>query len=695
MQTKHSTLLATAVLVSCASSSAQDNNAARSNVGPSSRPQTIIVTGSSVGSAEAAPVSVLTGDELERRRGTSLGDTLSRVPGVSSTYFGPNANRPMIRGQDGERVRILANGGASADASTLSFDHAVPIDPLVIERLEVLRGPAALLYGGSAIGGAVNVIDNRIPTTAPDKLHAATLLRLGGAARERGASALLEGGSAAGGSGLAWHVDGFTRRQDDMRVPGFNITDEATGTVERRDRLVNSSSQSKGGAAGVSHVWQGGHAGFSVDTFRRNYGSIAEEAIRIDMRRERLAFEAQSQLQGTPFAQARVQAAATRYAHDELEEGAVGTQFRNRSQDARVELRHRPWALGGGSVSGTWGAQVERGRFSALGEEAFVPPSRSTHQAVFALEQWEPMKGTALVLGLRAERVQVDSAGDTDPAEPRFGAPVQRRFTPKSASFGVQHQATAAWQLLANVSTTQRAPAPHELYANGVHAATGAYEQGDAAQGLERARHLELGTVLRLGGLRLKLNAFNTRYGNYIALVPTGSNFDEVDAGGVVTDSFPVYAYLGVPARLRGGEVEAQWAIDLGSSTMGKVDLGFQLDVVRGTNQANGQPLPRLAPMRATLSADWSLGSTLLRVELQHAAKQNRVPAFDTATPAWTQLHLLASHRWSTSAGDLMAYAKLGNLTNELAFNAGTLGSVRERAPMPGRSVGAGVQWQW
>ncbi len=679
-----------AVLVLAAmNAAAQDatpatSNASNTTTSNPTRDQSVTVTGSSVGRGEAAPVSVLTGDELERRRGTSIGDTLSRLPGVSSSYFGPNANRPTIRGQDGERVRILANGGASADASTLSFDHAVPIDPLVIERLEVLRGPAALLYGGSAVGGVVNTIDNRIPSATQDGLHAGALLRLGGAARERGASALVEGGA----SGLAWHVDGFTRRQDDLRVPNFDVVaDEATGATETRDRIVNSSSRSQGGAAGVSRVWNGGHAGVSVDTFRSNYGSIAEEAIRIRMRRERVALQSQAEIDGGLISQVRAQAATTRYAHDEIEEGAVGTQFRNRAQDARVEASLRPLSLAGGTLTGTWGVQLEQGRFSALGEEAFVPPSRTRQAALFALESWAPSKGTEVSLGVRVERATIDSSGDAaDAEEPRFGDAVQRRFTPKSASLGMQWQASPSWQMLANVSSTQRAPASHELYANGVHAATGAYERGDTGQGLERARHVELGAQVKANGARVKLNAFSTRYANYIALVPTGEAFTEGE------DAFPVYAYVGVPARLHGAELEATWPLKVGASTF---DVGLQWEVARGTNRASAEPLPRLAPVRTTASLDWTHGASLVRLEVQHAAKQTRVPAYDTATPAWTQVHLLASHRWTMPAGDVMLYAKLVNLTNELAFNAGTLGTVRSRAPLPGRSLAAGVQWRW
>ena len=208
----------------------------------------VVITGNPLGGKEVeTPSSVLTGDALVLRRGSSLGETLDGLPGVSSSYFGPNANRPVIRGQDGDRIRVLSNAGASLDASSLSFDHAVPIDPLVVERIEVLRGPAALLYGGSAVGGVVNAIDNRIPKLPLAAVSGAVETRFGGASGERAVSALVEGG----GNGYALHADAFRRNTDDLHVPAFDRP-LANGTTERRTRIVNSASRAQGGALGAS-----------------------------------------------------------------------------------------------------------------------------------------------------------------------------------------------------------------------------------------------------------------------------------------------------------------------------------------------------------------------------------------------------------------------------------------------------------
>ena len=208
----------------------------------------VVITGNPLRSATSpAPVSVLSGDELVLRRAGSLAETLNSLPGVSSSWFGPNANRPIVRGLDGERVRVLSNAGASLDASTLSFDHSVPIDPLFVERIEVLRGPGALLYGGSAVGGVVNALDNRIPKAPVEGVAGAAEMRIGGAESERGGAALVE----AGNGRFAIHVDAFGRRTSDLRVPDHTPI-EAGAPLDRTDRVRNSAARTSGGSLGGS-----------------------------------------------------------------------------------------------------------------------------------------------------------------------------------------------------------------------------------------------------------------------------------------------------------------------------------------------------------------------------------------------------------------------------------------------------------
>jgi len=656
---------------------------------PAAPAQTVVITGNPLRSAQTAtPASVLTGDELVLRRGSSLGDTLDGLPGVSASYFGPNASRPIIRGQDGDRIRLLSNAGASLDASGLSFDHAVPIDPLVVERVEVLRGPAALLYGGAAVGGVVNTIDNRIPSQPMEPgVHGAVEARVGGAAAERGLSALVE----TGGPGFALHADAFARRTSDLRVPAYDRPDAAGGST-RETRVLNSASDARGGAIGGALQWDSGYLGASVDSYRNDYGIVAEDDVTIQMRRDRLALAGEWRTLGRPFSTVRVQAAFADYQHQEVEgSGEVGTTFKNRGGDGRLEAVHADLPLGGGTLSGVLGLQAESARFEALGEEAFVPATRTRQTALFAVEQWRGGAGLQLSAGLRLERVGVDSEGDADPAEPRFGGPKQRRFSPYSASLGAVWALGGGWDLSANAAATQRAPTSYELYADGVHAATASYERGDPDQAIERGRQVDLGLQWRGGAdgrSRVSASVFWSRFSNYIALLKSGEpDFIDEDGGAV-----PVYVFQGTPARLMGLEAEAGHRIWAGAADR-TLDLSGRLDLVRGDNLGSGEPLPRLAPLRLTLALDGRLGDWGWRAELQHAARQDRVPSDDVATDGWTMLNLSGSVRLRPGAGtDALAFLTLRNVGDAKAYSATTAATVRPLSPLPGRGLMAGLR---
>jgi iron complex outermembrane recepter protein len=643
---------------------------------------TVIVTGNPLASAEVAtPSSALSGNGLVLRRGSSLGETLDGLPGVASTYFGPNANRPVIRGQDGDRIRVLSNAGAALDASSLSFDHAVPIDPLVVERIEVLRGPAALLYGGSAVGGVVNAIDNRIPKARIDGVSGALETRLGGASSERALSAVVE----TAGDGFALHADAFGRKTDDLRVPAFDRPLEGGGS-ERRTRVANSASRAHGGAVGGSLVWDRGFLGASVDTYRNDYGIVAEDDITIQMRRDKLALAGEVRTPDGFITTLRSQAAGTDYQHQEIEgDGSVGTTFKTRGSDARVEAVHKALSLGTGSIEGTVGLQFESSRFSALGEEAFVPSTRTRQSAAFLVERWTWGDSGHLSAGVRAERVRVQSEGDADSAELQFGPSQARSFSPGSASIGAVLDPIPQWQLSFNWAYTERAPTSYELYANGAHAATGAYERGNPQQALERGRNLDLALGWKTGENSIKVGVFDSRFSNYIALEATGEP-DFVDGEG---GSFPVFAFRGVRARLYGLEFEGTWRAMAEART---VDLDAKLDIVRGVNRDSGEALPRLATRRATLGMNVVQGAWTARAEVQHASAQNRMPSTDVATSGWTLINLSASRLLSLGQSDALLFLKLQNVGDKLAYSASTIGTVRSLAPLPGRAVTAGLR---
>lgn len=657
---------------------------------------TVVVTGNPLRDPDPVqPTSVLGGTDLLLRRASSLGDTLDGLPGTSATRFGPSASRPILRGQDGDRIRLLSNAGASLDASALSFDHAVPIDPLVVERVEVLRGPAALLYGGSAVGGVINSIDNRIPTAALAGTGGVLELRAGGAADERAGSALVEGG----GAGWAWHADGFVRRTGALRVPTFDVmTPEG---IERRDRVANSDSHGEGGALGASRVWTDGHAGVSLDSFRSRYGVVADEAVRIRMQRDRLALGGEWRALPGWVSTLRAQASASDYRHVEIEgDGAIGTTFTHRGGDLRLEAVHRVLALPAGRLQGVWGLQAEDARFDARGEEAFVPPTRTRQWALFALESWTLSGGLELSAGWRGESVRVRSQGDGDTAASgagavgpaaedqaaRFGPPQQRRFTPHATSLGAAWSPAPGWRLAGHWSRSERAPTSYELFADGVHVATAAYERGDPQQVPERGRHRELSLAWSRDGAQLRLALFGSRFARYIALLPTGEApfVDENDG-----TALPVYAFQGVPARLSGVEAEARWPLRRGEP---RIDLGLRADALRAERSDTGEPLPRIPPRRVTLSLDAAHGPWGATLELRHAARQDRVPAQDSPTPGYTLWNLALHRSVGSPNATVLWFVRATNLGHRLAYQASTVATLRDRVPLDGRSLSVGMR---
>ena len=651
--------------------------------------ETVVITGNPlVRDLGARAASVLSGPELLLRRGATLGETLDGLPGVAGSGFGPNSSRPVIRGLDGDRVRVLDNAGASVDASNLSFDHAVALDPLVAERIEVLRGPASLLYGGNATGGVVNVIDNRIPRVPGSGLAGRAELRLGGASQERGAAAVLEGGAGR----FAWHADMAGRRTDNQRTPRYTPTEDGVPLQGSRE-VRNSAARSEAGAFGAGWVSDQGYLGAAVDTLRNRYGVTAEPDVTIRLQRERLALAGEWRSGQGWLRSVTARAGHTRYRHEEVEgNGDVGTTFSSRGQDLRLEARHAPWA----GIEGVWGVQAEALRFAALGEEAFVPGTRTRSQALFVLEELK-LQALSLSLGGRAEQVRVSSEGDAaDAPEPKFGASASRRFAPGSLSFAARVDLAPGWQLQASAGSTQRAPAYYELYANGVHLATAAFERGDADLGLERSRHLELGLAWRSGAHNLKASVFDTRFANFISLDATGVDITVAGKDGEPDSLVPEYRFQGVRARLRGAEIEGRTRLLQGRLTL---DLSGSVDLLKGDNLNVGGPLPRLPPARARLRLEAGLSGQQAGVEVRHAARQTRFSAHDTATAGATLMDLWArGSLWGgpqATGSSANWFAKLSNATNELAFNAVAVATVRGLSPAPGRALSAGLQLRW
>ncbi len=644
-----------------------------------------VITANPLGSAQlASPSTVLEGTDLLQQQHSSLGETLNRQPGVASTWFGPGASRPIIRGLDGDRIRLLRNGVGALDASSLSYDHAVPLDPVTVERIEIVRGPAALLYGGNAIGGVVNTFDNRIPDTPIDGIQGAGELRYGGADTTRSSAGKLEAGNGA----FALHVDANARQYNDLRIPGFARSAQVrdADTPGSKHRLENSDGRQDGGALGGAYHWDHGYAGLSYSRYDSNYGSVAEPGVRLDMEQDHYAFTSQFRDLDGPFSSVKLDAGYTDYQHREIEEGEVHTTFKNKGYEARVEARHQPL----GPVEGVLGAQVSRNEFSALGEEAFVPHTDTDTLALFLLEQWHATDRLDVSLGARMEhtRVDPDGKGNAQFAE----ADSASSFNAFSLSSGAVYQLDSIWSLAANLGYTERAPTFYELYANGAHVATGAYEVGDASLSKEKAFSGDLALRFDNGTHKGSVGVFYSHFRNYIGLIGTGNlregHDHEHEGEDHDHDGIPEYQYQGVRARFYGIEAQDRW--QLAQNRYGSFALELSGDYTRAKNLDSGEPLPRIAPLRLNSGLVWELDRWQARVDVEHAAAQHRKPANETRTDGYTTLGASVGYRFDVGHSQWLAFVRGENLTDQTVRYASSI--LRDIAPAPGRSVEVGLR---
>jgi iron complex outermembrane recepter protein len=634
-------------------------------------PTEIVITGNPLGRDNTTvPVSTLGRSDLLERGQSTLGETLNGLPGVSSTYFGPNASRPTIRGLDGDRIRVLNNSASSLDASALSYDHAVPLDVLSTDRIEVLRGPAALLYGGSAVGGVVNVIDNRIPREAVSGVLGKAQVQAGTGNHERSAAGLVE----AGNERFALHLDGFDRRTGDVGVP-VKLACDTSGETQYARRICNSASQSRGGALGVSTFWDHGYLGASVNTYQSDYGTVAEDQVKIGMKSTRFALEGQvRQLPGW-LQSVKARLSHTDYQHTEFDNGTPGTLFANKGHDLRIEARHRPFA----GWQGVLGVQSESSRFSAVGDEAFAPSSRTRSQAVFVHEEL-PTAWGQVTAGARWESVRVESLGN--PELDRFDASMgAQKFNPFSLAAGTVFKLSPTWSLTGNAAMTQRAPKDYELFANGPHLATHAWEIGNKNLGLEKSNSLDAGVHWNSGPDRVSLTAYASHFANYIGLM----NTPDVEA------DLPVQLYQGVKAQFRGLEASGRQRLWQGTSTL---DLDWRADTVRATNSSTGEPLPRIAPMRVGASLVHGQGPWSAKLGADWHAAQQRVPEGSVATGAYTLVNASVTYRQKLDTKVLNWFVRIDNLTDQLAYSASSIltSTAFGKSPLPGRSFKLGVQ---
>ncbi|MEY3268766.1 MAG: hypothetical protein RL480_1526 [Pseudomonadota bacterium] len=633
-------------------------------------------------------VTVLQGTDLTRELRGTIGETLSRQAGVSSTSFGPNASRPILRGFQGERIRILNDGIGSFDVSNTSVDHAVVINPQLAERIEVLRGPASLLYGSSAIGGVVNIVDKRIPREVPtEPVHLDVLGSFGSAATERNISGVVEVPVT---DKIVLHADGSFAESDDLRIGGFVLSRPvraaalASGDPAVRDlavldgRLPNSAARTWAAGGGAAFIDADGELGFAYSHYDSLYGvpprfDLATgdgEAVRLKVKQDRIDMRGQINAGGSFIDTIKFRFGYADYRHSELDDaGAIGTTFLNQGLEGRLEVAQTKRDIGSGTWRGATGVQLFARRFEAIGDEAFVPRNDTLQAGIFTLQEVDFGAASVETAG-RYERANVKASVSDFRGAPVFS---DRNFDLFSGSLGASFGFAQGWRLGVNLSHTERAPAAEELLANGPHAGTQAFEIGNPDFVKERANGAELILRGKGEGYSFEASVYYSRFSDYIYEVQTGA----------VEDNLPIFQILQDNARYIGFEVQ-------GSATLARLgDSEIKLDALADYTDAKilggGGMVPRIPPLRMLAGIGVSGPVWDARAEIEHATSQTRLAAFETETAAYTLVNASISIRPFADRPNTAIVVSANNLFDVDARRHASF--LKNFAPLAGRDI--------
>ncbi|KQP54329.1 TonB-dependent receptor [Methylobacterium sp. Leaf111] len=633
-----------------------------------------------------SPVTVVTQQQIAREQPRTLGDALFDRPGISSSTYAPGAaSRPIIRGLDNARVRIQENGVINNGVSDLGEDHTVPVNPLVSDRIEVIRGPATLRYGSGAIGGVVSAENNRVPTFIPaNGVSGQVTTGFSSVDNGRLGAATVD----AGKDGIAVHADGFRSATDSYAIPGG---------IQR-----NSATESQGGSVGISAIGDRGFVGISFSHYDALYqipgGEAAESRTRLDPRQDRVVARGEYRPLDGPLEVIRFWAGGSVYRHDERgigETGIDGIQatFKSREAEGRIEAQHVPVFTALGTLTGALGVQSGRRVLNTQGE-SFLPPTESRSNAVYFFEQLDVGHGLRFqaagrIEGTRSASTAVQFPSDYLPVEGQdplaFG--LKRRFAPKSASFGALQDLPYGFVASVNGSYVERAPTAYELFSQGPHDATETFEIGDPRLKLERARTVEMSLRRAQGPLRLDATGYYTRYTGFIYKRDTGNRCGDDFASCGSGDELRQIVYAQQNATFYGAEIAAQ--LDLIPVGNGWAGLEAQYDFVRAQFD-DGSYVPRIPPHRLGGGVFLATEGWFARVNLLHAFDHVEIAPFETVTPGWNDLRAEVSY---TKAVDPALYGAsevtLGlqgrNLLDDDIRNSASF--KKDEILLPGRNV--------
>ena len=626
--------------------------------------KTVVVKGTAIGGEVTAvsPTLILASADLDRLAQSNIGDLLADLPGVASSYFGPNSGRPVIRGLDGDRLKITQNGVSSLDASSASPDHAVSVDPLAIREAQVLRGPAALLYSTSILGGVINLVDARIPDQRLAQRQSVTG-RLGSVDGLRSVGVLAEGSAGS----FSYHVDGFDKSTDDLRTPVGRIADTAA--------------DNRGAGVGVSYLTSNGYIGLSYSGLNSDYG-VAEQDVMIGLEQRRWDLAGKAEVAGSMVRSLAYRVGVADYAHTEFEGGAPESTFTNQGWDGRLDVE----LVKMGSVEGVVGLQASRFDFGVVGGHAFLPDTRNSAMATFGSFVQTLAPDQRLRYGFRIEHAQVDASAWTHVGVVTNPPADSASFTPASFAFAWAKDLNPSWTSTINLTRTERAPNFQELYADGAHVATDVYEVGNRNLGKEQGFGLEWELAKVRGPLSGSFSVYYNRFSSFIALQRNAYGPGDYAENG--PEELARYDFAAVPADFFGSEVKVNYQFV--DTPVSKLGLEWYGDFVRASNTDTSEALPRISPGRIGAALHGLESGWTWRLDATYHFAQNHTAPDETRTAGFTMVGASLTRPFTFDKLSGQFTLRAINLLDQEARNASSF--IKTALPMPGRGVEAGLR---
>lgn len=657
---KAGTALAAILAISATAASAASDDIA-TTPDKKSKVETVVVTASPIAGDPdrfATIVSSVDRNDILQSGGANLADALAKLPGISTTGFAAGASRPVIRGFDANRVRILEDGIGSFDVSEVGPDHGVPIDPLSAQRIEVVRGAATLRYGSQAIGGVVNAINNRVPLSLGDEPLSAEFTGTYGSNADLYQASLSIDGKI---DNFALHADTFSRNASDYGIPH--------GTQS------NSFFEGDGYSLGSSYfLTDNSRVGAAIIHYDARYG-IPGEATYIDMKQTKYLERSSFDLGFGPLKSLTIDGGYADYTHSEIDPGVgPASTFNDTEWDTRAEALFD--AIGPLSASAV-GVQLQHREFSALGEGAdYLLPTTTETAAVFAFTEAPIGSRIHLQAGARVENVKIDGT-------PSSGIPTSLEFTPVSGSIGALFDLTDSVKFGLTASSAARAPAQTELFAIGPHDGPATFETGDPTLKIERANSLESTLRVNLDKVTFEGSLWGSWFKNYIYGQLTGRTCDDTGfcVPGNSLDLKELF-YMQQDAKFWG--FEAKTSIALGSFAGGDMEADILGDYVRATFNAGGN-VPRIPPYKAGGGLNWYSDNVDIGFLLMRVGEQTEVGTGETGTKGYMDLGAHVNWRPFPSHPDWQLSLVGHNLLDSTERDAIALN--KDEVIQPGRDV--------